>query len=682
MNAFLRTAGCWTLLATVALAGEQPAAPAATPTDLLALAPADPLFVLYTEDVSALLDNPIALMAAREAGCPDAAALARGWRETFGGPTMLAVRAKALRPDALGISFAATVAGDANDLFSRLKAWTDGDLVGSQGAPPIEVGRDGQLITIRPSELPLAITLYVGVRDGLAYGDTWRQSVMEFLAGNNPNADGQRFVESEEFRRLPIAKNLRTWRGDLLAYLNLRPLITLARVQMDEESGRLFDAAGLDAFESVALTADWSGPALSANLAIGVADEQSGLTGLLVPPERKLEAASVLPADCVIACCGAMTNASDLADRLCEIIEKIDPDIVDEFRSELTEVTREFGFDPQHDFLDNMVDEWAIGVQAGDDEKPHLIAAVKLADADLFLRQFQNLVNGYGLPINTTVYRGVQIVSRGDDGDPPLALAVVDGYLVMGGSTQRVVSAIEAHLEHKAFDAHPNLKSILARLPDSASRLVFMNIARFAELALAEMGEEPERQDPLVVPVFSRAAGTDAALGIAVTSRPGTILVDLALNESGTQAAMEVVGQSMVESLAEARNQTRRTVSMANIKGIVTCCLIYASEHKGEFPTSLGDLVADGSMTVQMLRSPYDGSGPADVSEVDEQSFYLYRSGSNTKTMAQPATTVVLAEREVRNGRGAAVAFADGHVEWIEEPEAGRIIAELQAPAR
>ena len=89
MNAFLRTAGCCTLLATVALAGEQPAEPSASPRDLLALAPADPLFVVYTEDMSALLDNPISLMAAKEAGLPDANVLARGWRETFGGPTML-----------------------------------------------------------------------------------------------------------------------------------------------------------------------------------------------------------------------------------------------------------------------------------------------------------------------------------------------------------------------------------------------------------------------------------------------------------------------------------------------------------------------------------------------------------------------------------------------------------------
>ena len=82
----------------------------------------------------------------------------------------------------------------------------------------------------------------------------------------------------------------------------------------------------------------------------------------------------------------------------------------------------------------------------------------------------------------------------------------------------------------------------------------------------------------------------------------------------------------------------------------MTACMIHANDHKGDFPESLGQLAADGTITVEMCRSPYDGSGPESIEEVDQLSFYLYRSGLNVKTADD--RTVVLAECEIHKGRG------------------------------
>jgi prepilin-type processing-associated H-X9-DG protein len=682
MNMLPRIALCWTLLAPVALAGEEPQVAAQAPHRVLALAPADPLFMLWTTDLPALLDNGVAAIIAGEAGGADLSGLARAWEETFGGPATISVRAKALRPDALGISFAAQVSGDADDLFVRLGNFASSALVGPGGDPLIEVGRDGSLITVRVVDLPLALTLYLGVKNGVAFGDTWRQAVVDYIQGSEPAAGSRRFIDTDAFKTLPAASDLLAGHGDLLAYLDLRPLIALGRTQVGVEGNRLFDAFGLGAFESVALTADWSGKTLSATLSVAVTDEQSGLAKLLVPVNRKIQAASMLPADCPAAWCGAMTNASDFVDRLGELLDAVDMDIVDEYRAELAEATREFGFDPQHDFLANLVDEWAVGVQVGEDDKPQLILVVKLADANLFQQHFQNLVTGYRLPIETTVYRGVQIVSRGDAGSPAVALAVIDDYLVIGGSTGQLVSAIEARAEGKTLDTSPGIKAVAGRLPSQVSSLGLLNIARFAQLALAEMDQSGNRADSMAVPVFERARGTDAAMGLAVTARPGMIVAEFALNESGTAVAVETVGESIAASLAESRYQSSRIVSMSRMKGIVTACLSHAEKHDCSFPSSLGDLVAQGLLSVEMFRSPYDGSGPTDSTEVDRMSFYLYQPGLNVSAMKQPSSTVVLVEREIHRERGANVAFADGHVEWIEEPQAGEIIAQVQHGAR
>jgi prepilin-type processing-associated H-X9-DG protein len=41
-----------------------------------------------------------------------------------------------------------------------------------------------------------------------------------------------------------------------------------------------------------------------------------------------------------------------------------------------------------------------------------------------------------------------------------------------------------------------------------------------------------------------------------------------------------------------------------------------------------------------------------------------------------------VAESEIHRGQGAAFGFADGHVEWIVEPRAGELLAELRTAAR
>ena len=200
-----------------------------------------------------------------------------------------------------------------------------------------------------------------------------------------------------------------------------------------------------------------------------MADEKGRLLHLLLPTNGQSKAASMLPADTVAMLAGAMTDGSQTVDAVCDLLEAIDSDIVEEYQAELAEATAEFGFNPQHDFLGNMVDEWALGIGV-DEERggPQLVLLIKLADPDLFIRHLRNLETAYQLPIETVVHRDVEVfcatgteahrtnllgvdkpkiaefISGPEDGSPRLAMATLDGYLVVSPSPAAVVKVIDA----------------------------------------------------------------------------------------------------------------------------------------------------------------------------------------------------------------------------------------------
>ncbi|MCP4248542.1 MAG: hypothetical protein GY778_15950, partial [bacterium] len=207
------------------IATPAPGAPAGAPGGpVLRLAPADALAVLYARDLGGLLDNPALAIVASEGG-PDLPTLGRAWQAVFDGPTMIAVRAPALHPQAISICLAARVSADEAEWYRALDERLAPALsLGECSDALFETGRSGDFITIRATEPPY-LTMYLAYRDGLVFGSTALPAAMQFAEGNDP---GPSFVESDDFRRLPVASDARAAeRVDLLAYLNLRPLMAL-----------------------------------------------------------------------------------------------------------------------------------------------------------------------------------------------------------------------------------------------------------------------------------------------------------------------------------------------------------------------------------------------------------------------------------------------------------------------
>ncbi|MFH0983694.1 MAG: H-X9-DG-CTERM domain-containing protein, partial [Planctomycetota bacterium] len=176
------------------------------------------------------------------------------------------------------------------------------------------------------------------------------------------------------------------------------------------------------------------------------------------------------------------------------------------------------------------------------------------------------------------------------------------------------------------------------------------------------------------------AAG-DAAVGLTLGAAPGRLqlALELAAGEQNRLLAGKAFGLSIGASLARARELSKRAASAANLQGIVGAARVYSGEHKGQWPASLAELLQSGDISLETLRNPYDGTAPRMLADAERESYYVYRRNI-PKGVA--ATEVVAGEREIRRGEGANFAYADGHVEFVREPQASRLLAVLQAQSR
>jgi len=135
---------------------------------------------------------------------------------------------------------------------------------------------------------------------------------------------------------------------------------------------------------------------------------------------------------------------------------------------------------------------------------------------------------------------------------------------------------------------------------------------------------------------------------------PGPFAVPSFNAAGGVQVPL--VASILLPSLSRARELSKRLVSAANLKGIGTCCHIYAADHDGQFPQDLQTLLADGCITEKQLKSPKHKRG---------RPCYIYIAGQNADT-SDPGNVLAHERRDLNRGEGVNVLFVDGRVEFLK----------------
>lgn len=122
---------------------------------------------------------------------------------------------------------------------------------------------------------------------------------------------------------------------------------------------------------------------------------------------------------------------------------------------------------------------------------------------------------------------------------------------------------------------------------------------------------------------------------------------------------LQELAMALSGPLLEARQQARQVQSMTNIKNLLLACHMHAADHEGRWPDELAALekyIGGGEPAEQVMTNP---------ARPDVKPAYVYLKPANPS--ARTADTAVVYESHTDFGRGVAVGFVDGHVEFIND---------------
>lgn len=144
----------------------------------------------------------------------------------------------------------------------------------------------------------------------------------------------------------------------------------------------------------------------------------------------------------------------------------------------------------------------------------------------------------------------------------------------------------------------------------------------------------------------------------------------------------------LLPSVNHARELANRVKSASNERLIGTAILMYANDHQGKYPATLGELTQTEDIAPSVFVSPLsdthlpDGLNmPSEKSDwVNNHSEYVYVGAGLDNAKATPDTVVVYEKPFPGEKDGMNVLYGDGHVEWQKTAAAEKIRADHPAP--
>jgi hypothetical protein len=253
----------------------------------------------------------------------------------------------------------------------------------------------------------------------------------------------------------------------------------------------------------------------------------------------------------------------------------------------------------------------------------------------------------------------------------PFYYGLFGDILLVSSERGRIVGGIDALLDGNGLHRTRAYEEVRRRLPRAVSKFIYVDTAGLFARAV-ESGEDEEIPEALRALV---QAGT--AAGLAVDVRDRAIVFDLASSDNNTDAVLGLLWKSIDASLEQARYQSARMVSVANMRALLIACMNFANDHKKQWPPTINALVESGLLggrdqAAKLLAQPYAREGKR-----SRDTFYLYRPVRDIKAVEDPGGMVVFSEPEVYRG-GAVFGFLDGHAEWIASPRADELLATMR----
>ena len=247
-------------------------------------------------------------------------------------------------------------------------------------------------------------------------------------------------------------------------------------------------------------------------------------------------------------------------------------------------------------------------------------------------------------------------------------------------------SLIEASLAVAADEAEglvdtDEFKALAEGLPRRGNGFVFVGerLGTALEQLQRKMLEQADAEEAFVLSQLSSASERFVVYGITRVTRQGFVMAGRSSVGAGQIMVLQAgiapaaIGTAMLlPALSKARGKARQVACMSNLKQLDLALIMYANDNQDVFPAEDG--AAGLREVAEYLPAPAvcvcpesDQSPPPDLESVSEDSLsYVYFGGFRMSSIGSPATLPLLFDKPGNHGNGVNVAFADGHVEWLQ----------------